>query len=81
MKKAIAEASELDTALIFRPLKNTARVYKNRVATKVNEIEREKGQDMKFDYIVDLVAGVKGRLRSLPVKSMVVSGRLAWCRA
>lgn len=61
MKKAIAEASELDTALIFRPLKNTARVYKNRVATKVNEIEREKGQDMKFEYIVDLVAGVKGK--------------------
>ena len=61
MKKAIAEASELDTALIFRPLKNTARVFKNAVATKVNEIEREKGQDMKFDYIVDLVAGVKGK--------------------
>ena len=61
MKKAIAEASELDTALIFRPLNNTARVFKNAVATKVNEIEREKGQDMKFEYIVDLVAGVKGK--------------------
>ncbi|WP_414430651.1 NAD(P)H-dependent flavin oxidoreductase [Alcanivorax sp. IL3] len=61
MKRAIAEASELDTALIFRPLKNTARVFKNAVATQVNEIEREKGQDMKFDYIMDLVAGVKGK--------------------
>ncbi len=61
MKKAIAEASELDTALIFRPLNNTARVFKNAVATKVNEIEREKGTDMKFEYIVDLVAGVKGK--------------------
>lgn len=61
MKKAIAQASELDTALIFRPLNNTARVFKNAVATKVNEIEREKGQDMKFEYIVDLVAGVKGK--------------------
>ncbi|MGJ3256831.1 MAG: NAD(P)H-dependent flavin oxidoreductase [Alcanivorax sp.] len=61
MKRAIAEASELDTALIFRPLKNTARVFKNAVATQVNDIEREKGQDMKFDYIMDLVAGVKGK--------------------
>lgn len=61
MKRAIAEASELDTALIFRPLSNTARVFKNAVATKVNEIEREKGADMKFEYIVDLVAGVKGK--------------------
>ncbi|MEH6783177.1 MAG: nitronate monooxygenase family protein [Alcanivorax jadensis] len=61
MKRAIAEASELDTALIFRPLKNTARVFKNAVATQVNEIEREKGQGMKFDYIQDLVAGVKGK--------------------
>lgn len=61
MKRAIAEASELDTALIFRPLKNTARVFKNAVATRVNDIEREKGPDMKFDYIQDLVAGVKGK--------------------
>ncbi len=61
MKKAIAEASELDTALIFRPLKNTARVFKNAVATQVNDIEREKGQDMKFEDIMDLVAGVKGK--------------------
>ena len=36
-------------------------MFKNAVATKVNEIEREKGQDMKFEYIVDLVAGVKGK--------------------
>ena len=70
MKKAIAEASELDTALIFRPLNNTARVFKNAVATKVNEIEREKGQDMKFEYIVDLVAGVKG-------KAALTSGEIA----
>ena len=61
MKKAIAEASERDTALIFRPLKNTARVFKNQVAVEVNEIEREKGPEMKFDYIQDLVAGVKGK--------------------
>lgn len=61
MKKAIVEASELDTSLIFRPLKNTARVFKNQVAVQVNEIEREKGAEMKFDYIQDLVAGVKGK--------------------
>lgn len=61
MKRAIVEASELDTALIFRPLKNTARVFKNQVAVKVNEIEREKGPEMKFDFIQDLVAGVKGK--------------------
>lgn len=61
IKNAIVAASELDTALIFRPLKNTARVYRNRVATQVNEIERDKGKDMKFEYIQDMVAGVKGK--------------------
>lgn len=61
IKQAIVEASELDTTLIFRPLKNTARVFKNKVSTGVNEIERDKGKDMKFEYIQDMVAGVKGK--------------------
>jgi NAD(P)H-dependent flavin oxidoreductase YrpB (nitropropane dioxygenase family) len=61
IKQAIVAASELDTALIFRPLRNTARVYKNKVATTVNDIERDKGKEMKFEYIQDLVAGVKGK--------------------
>jgi nitronate monooxygenase len=54
-------ASELDTTLIFRPLRNTARVYKNKVAERVNEIEKEAGANIQFDMIKDLVAGTKGR--------------------
>ena len=62
IKRAIVEASELDTALVYRPLKNTARVYKNKVAVRVNEIEREQGKDMAFELIRDMVAGVKGKV-------------------
>lgn len=62
IKQAIVAASELDTALIFRPLKNTARVYKNAVASKVNEIEREAGKDIEFGMIQDMVAGTKGKV-------------------
>lgn len=62
IKRAIVEASELDTALVYRPLRNTARVYKNKVAEKVNEIEREAGKDMKFELIRDMVAGTKGKV-------------------
>lgn len=61
MKAAIVAASECDTALIFRSLKNTARVYKNKVAEHVNMIEREQGAALEFGMIRDLVAGVKGR--------------------
>jgi nitronate monooxygenase len=61
MKAAIVAASELDTTLIFRPLRNTARVYKNKVAERVNEIEKEAGANIQFDMIKDLVAGTKGR--------------------
>ncbi|WP_111655782.1 NAD(P)H-dependent flavin oxidoreductase [Isoalcanivorax indicus] len=62
IKRAIVAASELDTALIFRPLRNTARVYRNKVATTVNEIEREQGAQMEFGLIQDMVAGAKGKV-------------------
>lgn len=62
IKQAIVAASELDTALIFRPLRNTARVYRNKVASRVNEIEREKGAQMEFGLIQDMVAGAKGKV-------------------
>ena len=62
IKQAVVAASELDTALIFRPLKNTARVYKNKVAVSVNEIEREQGAGMEFELIRDMVAGAKGKV-------------------
>src|SRR5512141_1391843 len=43
VKKAILEASELDTRLIMRPIRNTERVLKNAGVDKIMEIEREKG--------------------------------------
>lgn len=60
IKQAIVGASERDTALIFRPLRNTARVYRNAVAEQVNSIEREAGKDLKFEMVKDLVAGTRG---------------------
>lgn len=62
IKQAIVAASELDTALIFRPLRNTARVHKNAVAVKVREIEQEAGKDLDFEMIRDMVAGTRGKV-------------------
>src|SRR6202008_4591771 len=44
VKKAIVAASELDTRLIMRALRNTERVLKNTAVERLLEIEREKGQ-------------------------------------
>ena len=60
LKQRMVEASELDTALIFRTLRNTARVFKNSVATQVVEIEGKPGPT-NFEDLAPLVAGVKGR--------------------
>jgi len=60
LKQRMVEATELDTALIFRTLKNTARVFKNSVADKVVEIEAKPGPT-NFEELAPLVAGVKGR--------------------
>jgi nitronate monooxygenase len=58
IKEAIVAASEVDTELIFRSLRNTARVARNSVSQEVVEILSSGG---KFEDVRDLVAGVRGR--------------------
>jgi len=58
VKAAIVAASELDTRLVMRPLRNTERVLTNDAVEKLLEIEREKGSDLKFEDIAEQVAGV-----------------------
>ncbi len=58
VKQAILAASELDTRLVMRPLRNTERVLNNPATERVLEVEREKGTDLKFEDIIDQVAGV-----------------------
>ena len=58
IKEAIVAASELDTELIFRPLRNTSRVAANAVAREVVQILADGGQ---FEDVRELVAGTRGR--------------------
>ena len=60
VKQKMIEATELDTELIYRSFRNTARVFKNSVAEQVVEIESGPGET-KFEDIQPLVQGVKGR--------------------
>jgi NAD(P)H-dependent flavin oxidoreductase YrpB (nitropropane dioxygenase family) len=62
VKQAILQASELDTRLIMRPIRNTERVLKNAGVDKLLEIEREKGAKTNIQDIHDLVAGVYPRV-------------------
>jgi nitronate monooxygenase len=57
VKEAIVAGSELDTQLIFRPLRNTARVASNAVSREVVEVLNRGGE---FPDVKDLVAGVRG---------------------
>ena len=58
VKRAIVEATELDTRLVMRGLRNTERVLNNKGVQRLLEIEREKGSDLKIDDILDQVAGI-----------------------
>jgi nitronate monooxygenase len=58
VKKALVEATELDTRLVMRALRNTERVLKNKGVDELLEIEREKGASLKVEDIHDQVAGV-----------------------
>ena len=58
VKKALVAASELDTRLIMRGLRNTERVLNNSGVQRLLLIEREKGDALKISDIHDQVAGI-----------------------
>ena len=62
VKNALVAATELDTRLIMRSLRNTERVLKNANVDRLLEIEREKGAKLTIDDIHDQVAGVYPRI-------------------
>ncbi len=61
VKQALVAATELQTRLIMRPLRNTERVLVNTAVEKILEIEREKGAATSIEDIRDFVAGPKNR--------------------
>jgi len=62
VKRAIVAASELDTRLVMRPLRNTERVLKNPSVERLLAIEKEKGAAITIDDIRAQVAGVYPRV-------------------
>ena len=58
VKDAIVAASELDTRLVMRSLRNTERVLTNKAVERLILKEKALGADLKFEDIIDEVAGV-----------------------
>jgi len=58
VKDAILKASELDTKLIMRSLKNTERVLSNVAVDRILQKERDLGDKIQIQDIMDEVAGV-----------------------
>jgi len=64
VKRALVAATELDTRLIMRPLRNTERVLSNEAVEEILHIEREKlaaGESLEINDIRHLVEGKKNR--------------------
>ena len=60
VKQLLVSNDERGTNLIFRSLKNTARVGKNRVSDQVAELLKK--PDAKFEDVAHLVRGAQGRV-------------------
>jgi nitronate monooxygenase len=58
VKQALVAATELDTRLVMRPLRNTERVLKNAAAERLLEKERTLGSALTFADIAADVSGV-----------------------
>ena len=59
VKQKIVENTELDTVLVGRTLRNTARVARNAISEQVAEIQRDPTKT--FDDVKELMAGARGR--------------------
>jgi nitronate monooxygenase len=62
VKQAIVAASELDTRLVMRSLRNTERVLNNAAVERLLAKERQLGANLKFEDIIEEVAGVYPRI-------------------
>lgn len=58
LKEKLVASSELDTQLIFRKFRNTARVHRNTIAEEVSKIEHTAGTE--FADVAELVSGKRG---------------------
>ncbi|MEJ5152535.1 NAD(P)H-dependent flavin oxidoreductase [Comamonas sp. MYb396] len=74
IKRALVNAGERDTQLIFRSFRNTGRVLKNAISDQVVATERRSG-GCEFAEIHPLVAGQRGRAA---LHSGDVDGGLVW---
>jgi nitronate monooxygenase len=74
VKQALLQARETDTRLIFRTLRNTARVLSNPVSNEVIGLETRPGGST-FDELRPLVAGARGRAT---LESGAVDDGLVW---
>jgi nitronate monooxygenase len=64
VKRTLVAASELDTRLIMRPLRNTERVLSNAAVEEILRIERDRlnsGEPLQIDDVRHLVAGSENR--------------------
>ncbi len=62
VKDALVKASELDTRLVMRSLRNTERVLTNAGVEKLIAKEKALGTNLKFEDIIEEVAGVYPRI-------------------
>jgi len=73
IKQAIVGGGERDTKVIFKPFRNTARVFRNSVAEQVSDLEKRPGA--VFEDVRPLVSGARGRAA---LASGDVDGGLLW---
>jgi NADH:quinone reductase (non-electrogenic) len=62
VKEALLAATELDTRLVMRPLKNTERVLVNAGVERLLQKERDLGDEIRFEDIAPEVAGIYPRI-------------------
>lgn len=62
VKQAIVAATERDTRLVMRPLRNTERVINNAAVGRLLEKEASLGSKIRFEDIIEEVAGVYPRI-------------------
>ncbi|KWX57574.1 nitronate monooxygenase family protein [Mycobacterium sp. NAZ190054] len=74
VKQQLVRNNELDTVLVFRNLRNTARVARNSISEEINRIGRD--PESTFSDVAELASGARGRKAVLGAGDM--EGGMWW---
>ena len=76
-KERLFQSDETQTTITLRPVRNSSRIFKNEMANKINDLEKQHWANMKYEDYGGLMRGTLGRAAEEEGRKAEASGDAA----